>query len=72
MKATRSVEFRLTSNCASVMVNVALFGTLAAAALRAQSGPSLSAAYHEISQRVMANSASFYVYLDEDSGLNHA
>ncbi|MGB9488038.1 MAG: choice-of-anchor D domain-containing protein [Terriglobia bacterium] len=37
----------------------------------AQSGPSVSSAYQELHQRAVANATNFYVYQDQDSGLNH-
>ncbi|MGD0222147.1 MAG: choice-of-anchor D domain-containing protein [Terriglobia bacterium] len=37
----------------------------------AQSGPSVSSAYQELHQRAVANATNFYVYRDQDSGLNH-
>jgi hypothetical protein len=39
--------------------------------LQAQTGPSVSAAYQELHQRAVANASNFYVYQDQDSGLNH-
>jgi len=35
------------------------------------SGPISNLAYQELTNRVSANQANFFVYLDEDSGLNH-
>jgi hypothetical protein len=52
-------------------MNVALLIVSTATAIEAQSGPSVTSAYQELGRRVVANSNSFYVYLDEDSGLNH-
>ena len=39
--------------------------------LQPQSGPSVSSAYQELHQRAVANATNFYVYQDQDSGLNH-
>jgi hypothetical protein len=71
MKSTWSVQFRLRASHATLIMNVALLILSTATAIEAQSGPSVTSAYQELGRRVVANSNSFYVYLDEDSGLNH-
>ena len=64
-------HFRFRVRCAIVVMMVPVLILSAATAIRAQRGPSVSSAYQELHQRTVANANNFYVYLDQDSGLNH-
>ena len=71
MNSSLSVQLRLRSCRAAITITVVLYIASAALPAKAQSGPSVSLAYEELRQRIVANTNNFYVYLDQDSGLNH-
>jgi hypothetical protein len=71
MNSTRAVQFRFGASLTTILTIMALFVVWIAPAVQAQSGPSVSSAYQELHQRAAANANAFYVYLDQDSGLNH-
>jgi len=71
MNPIQSLHSRFGTSRATMIMIVVLFIVSTAPAIQAQSGPSVSSAYQELHQRVVANTNNFYVYQDQDSGLNH-
>jgi len=61
---------RRTGPMAALCLSVSGLGVLCSEA-NAQSGPSVSSGYQELHLRAVANATNFYLYQDQDSGLNH-